>query len=48
MGLSIHYSGTIKDAEQIPQLVEEVQDVCTAFNWHYHFDVYLGSSQMAL
>lgn len=35
MGLSIHYSGMIKDAEQIPLLVEEVQDVCTVLDWHY-------------
>jgi len=35
MGLSIHYSGTIKDPEQIPQLAEEVQDVCIAFDWSY-------------
>jgi hypothetical protein len=37
MGLSIHYSGTIKDAAQIPKLIEEVQDVCTIFDWHYQF-----------
>lgn len=36
MGLSIHYSGTIKDTKHITQLTEEVQDVCTAFDWDYH------------
>lgn len=35
MGLSIHYSGTIKDVKQVPQLTEEVQDVCMAFEWPY-------------
>lgn len=33
MGLSIHYSGTVKDAALIPQLTEEVQDVCTVLGW---------------
>lgn len=36
MGLSIHYSGTIKDKTLIPQLVEEVQDVCTILDWRWH------------
>lgn len=36
MGLSIHYSGTIKDVGQVEGLAEEVQDVCAAFNWDYH------------
>jgi hypothetical protein len=36
MGLSIHYSGTIKDKSQILPLIEEVQDVCKVFGWHYH------------
>ena len=35
MGLSIHYSGTIKDTGQISLLTEEVLDVCTVFDWHY-------------
>ena len=35
MGLSIHYSGLIKNTELIPQLTEEVQDVCFAFDWRY-------------
>jgi len=35
MGLSIHYSGKIKDTGQIPLLIEEVLDVCTVFNWDY-------------
>lgn len=36
MGLSIHYSGTIRSTTQIPQLVAEVQDVCAIFGWPYH------------
>jgi hypothetical protein len=35
MGLSIHYSGIINSAGKIPQLVEEVQDVCIALDWDY-------------
>ncbi len=36
MGLSIHYSGILKDVNQMSQLTEEVQDVCIAFKWNYH------------
>jgi hypothetical protein len=36
MGLSIHYSGKIKEVTLIPSLVEEVQDVCTILKWNYH------------
>lgn len=35
MGLSIHYSGTIKNINLIPSLTEEVNDVCTSLNWKY-------------
>jgi hypothetical protein len=33
MGLSIHYSGTIKNHDLIPKLVEEIVDVCAAIQW---------------
>jgi hypothetical protein len=33
MGLSIHYSGTIKTYDLVPQLVEEIGDVCAAMQW---------------
>lgn len=36
MGLSIHYSGTIKNISLVPLLAEEVQDVCTVLHWNYH------------
>jgi hypothetical protein len=36
MGLSIHYSGTIKNISLIPLLTEEVQDICKVFNWDFH------------
>ncbi len=36
MGLSIHYSGRIKDAALIPSLIEEVQDLCSILQWNYH------------
>ncbi len=35
MGLSIHYSGSIKDKVLIPQLTEEVQEICTILNWRW-------------
>lgn len=38
MGLSIHYSGTIKDTAVISQLIEEVQDVCTILGWKWHIN----------
>ena len=36
MGLSIHYSGTIKDAALIDELIAEVADICQSINWTYH------------
>lgn len=36
MGLSIHYSGTIKDVALIDKLTTEVTDICQSFNWSYH------------
>ena len=36
MGLSIHYSGKIKDVGLIPRLVDELKDVCTIMTWSYH------------
>jgi hypothetical protein len=36
MGLSIHYSGTIKDIALIDELIAEVTDICQSFNWSYH------------
>lgn len=36
MGLSIHYSGSIKEAALIPALNEEVLDVCTVLGWPTH------------
>lgn len=38
MGLSIHYSGMIKNNALIPQLVEEVQDVCDVLGWPWHLN----------
>jgi hypothetical protein len=36
MGLSIHYSGTIKDTARIDELTAEVADICQSLNWTYH------------
>ena len=35
MGLSIHYSGKIKDAASLPLLIEEVKDVAIVNKWKY-------------
>lgn len=35
MGLSIHYSGTIRQYEQIDALTEEVADICQDMGWQY-------------
>jgi len=35
MGLSIHYSGKIKDAASLPLLIEEVRDVAIVNKWKY-------------
>lgn len=35
MGLSIHYSGRIKDAASLPLLIEEVVDTANIYGWKY-------------
>jgi hypothetical protein len=35
MGLSIHYSGQLKDAALLPLLVEEVEDIAKILDWTY-------------
>lgn len=35
MGLSIHYSGIIKDYVLVDELIIEVEDICKIFNWRY-------------
>lgn len=36
MGLSIHYSGTILQADLIKPMTEEVVDICTSLGWKCH------------
>lgn len=36
MGLTIYYSGIIKDVKLLPALVAEVQDICTIMDWRSH------------
>jgi hypothetical protein len=36
MGLSIRYSGTIKDPVLIDELITEVADICQSLSWIYH------------
>jgi hypothetical protein len=35
MGLSFHYSGRIADPEELPDMIEEVEDIAKAYNWKY-------------
>ena len=35
MGLSIHYSATIRDISFVEQLIEETIDVCESMQWKY-------------
>lgn len=35
MGVSIHYSGQLKDAALLPLLVEEVEDIAKILDWTY-------------
>ena len=36
MGLSIHYSGQLKDPNLITELMIEVVSICKELNWEYH------------
>ena len=36
MGITIHYSGRLKEAEILPALIEEVKDIAQANHWKYH------------
>jgi hypothetical protein len=36
MGLSIHYSGRIRDYTVIEEMMTEVTDICENLNWTYH------------
>lgn len=40
MGISIHYSGKIKDYRLIDEMITEVEDICKSLNWkHQLFDM---------
>lgn len=36
MGLSIHYSGTIRSSEMIKELASEVAEICQSLNWSFN------------
>lgn len=36
MGLSFHYSGRIVNPESLPELIEEVTDICKVYHWKYY------------
>jgi hypothetical protein len=40
MGLSIHYSGKLKEATTLPNLIEEVKDIAKIYGWKYHIFEY--------
>lgn len=35
MGLSIHYNGRIANPDSLPQLIDEVTDICKTYKWKY-------------
>ena len=36
MGLSIHYSGRLKNPALLPELIAEVKDIAEVYEWKYH------------
>lgn len=36
MGLSFHYSGRIANPDNLPDLIDEVVDICKVYKWKYH------------
>lgn len=36
MGLSIHYSGFLKEAKLLPDLINEIKNVSEVYNWKYN------------
>lgn len=36
MGISIHYSGEVRDQKMISSLTEEVKDICKSLDWESH------------
>ena len=35
MGLTIHYTIRLRDMARLPELVEEVEDICKSLKWGY-------------
>ncbi len=46
MGLSIHYSGTIKSPDLVDELVNETSDICDSLDWSYHILKQPNSDQL--
>jgi hypothetical protein len=36
MGLSIHFSGRLRKAEDLPSMIEEVKDIADVYGWKYN------------
>jgi hypothetical protein len=39
MGITIHYSGTLRSPQLIQPIISEVEDICKSMDWNFqHFD----------
>jgi Holliday junction resolvasome RuvABC endonuclease subunit len=36
MGLSFHYKGEIAETERLPELIEEVKEIVSVYQWKYY------------
>jgi hypothetical protein len=36
MGLSIHFTGRLRKAESLPELIKEISDISDVYGWKYH------------
>lgn len=35
MGLTLHYSARLRQMERLPELLDEVADICQSIQWSY-------------
>lgn len=48
MGLSIHYSGYLKKADSLPELIREIKDIAEVYQWKYQvFDATFPDGQFS-
>lgn len=49
MGITIHYSGRLKEAEILPALIDEIKDIAMANQWGFHvFETIIPSDKFGL